>query len=74
MADSADVAPTTQATVVYKELEGALQALLTRWTKLKQDEIPNLNTQLKKANLPPIDPNLPLANRPSAEEGGDDEP
>ena len=74
VADSADVAPTTQATVVYKELEGALQALLTRWTKLKQDEIPNLNTQLKKANLPPIDPNLPLANRPSAEEGGDDEP
>jgi photosystem II stability/assembly factor-like uncharacterized protein len=74
VADSADAAPTTQATAVYKELENALESLVSRWTKLRQEEIPNLNTQLKKANLPPIDPNLPPANRPSAEEGGDDEP
>jgi photosystem II stability/assembly factor-like uncharacterized protein len=74
VADSADAAPTTQATAVYKELENALESLVSRWTKLRQEEIPNLNMQLKKANLPPIDPNLPPANRPSAEEGGDDEP
>jgi photosystem II stability/assembly factor-like uncharacterized protein len=74
VADSADAAPTTQATAVYKELEDALESLLNRWTKLRQEEIPNLNKQLKKANLPPIDPNLAPANRPSAEEGGDDEP
>ena len=72
--DSADAAPTTQATAVYKELGDALESLLSRWTKLRQDEIPNLNTLLKKANLPPIDPNLAPANRPSADEDGDDEP
>jgi photosystem II stability/assembly factor-like uncharacterized protein len=74
VADSADAAPTTQATAVYKELEDALESLLNLWTKLRQEEIPNLNKQLKTANLPPIDPNLAPANRPSAEEGGDDEP
>jgi hypothetical protein len=74
VADSADAAPTTQATAVYKELGDALESLLSRWTKLRQDEIPNLNTLLKKANLPPIDPNLAPANRPSADEDGDDEP
>jgi len=72
--DSADAAPTTQATAVYKELGDALESLLSRWTKLRQDEIPNLNTLLKKANLPPIDPNMAPANRPSADEDGDDEP
>jgi photosystem II stability/assembly factor-like uncharacterized protein len=74
VADSADAAPTAQATVVYKELEGALESLLSRWTKLRQEEIPSLNTLLKNANLPAIDPNLPPANRPSSDEDGDDEP
>jgi hypothetical protein len=74
VADSADAAPTTQATAVYKELEVALESLLRRWTKLCQDEIPSLNTFLKNANLPAIDPNLPLVNRPSSDEDGDDEP
>jgi photosystem II stability/assembly factor-like uncharacterized protein len=74
VADSADAAPAAQATVVYKELEGALESLLSRWTKLRQEEIPSLNTLLKNANLPAIDPNLPPANRPSSDEDGDDEP
>jgi membrane-bound lytic murein transglycosylase len=74
VADSADAAPTTQATAVYNELEGALESLLSRWTKLRQDEIPSLNTFLKNANLLAIDPNLPLVNRPSSDEDGDDEP
>jgi hypothetical protein len=74
VADSADAAPTTQATAVYKELEGALESLLGRWTKLRQEEIPSLNTLLKNANLPAVDPNLPPANRPSSDEDGDDEP
>jgi photosystem II stability/assembly factor-like uncharacterized protein len=74
VADSADAAPTTQATAVYKELEGALETLLRRWTKLRQEEIPSLNTLLKKADLPLIDPNLAPANKPSSDEGGDDEP
>jgi photosystem II stability/assembly factor-like uncharacterized protein len=74
VADSADAAPTAQATAVYKELEGALESLLSRWMKLRQEEIPSLNTLLKNANLPAIDPNLPPANRPSSDEDGDDEP
>jgi len=74
VADSADAAPTTQANAVYKELEDALETLLRRWTKLRQEEIPSLNTLLKKANLPAIDLNLAPANRPSADEDGDDEP
>jgi photosystem II stability/assembly factor-like uncharacterized protein len=74
VADSADAAPTTQATAVYRELQGALESLLSRWTKLRQEDIPSLNTLLKNANLPAIDPNLPLVNRPSSDEDGDDEP
>jgi len=74
VADSADAAPTTQAAAVYKELGDALESLLSRWTKLRQDEIPNLNTLLKKANLAPIDANLAPANRPAVDEDGDDEP
>jgi photosystem II stability/assembly factor-like uncharacterized protein len=74
VADSAEAAPTAQATAVYKELGGALESLLSRWTKLRQEEIPSLNTLLKNANLPAIDPNLPPANRPSSDEDGDDEP
>jgi photosystem II stability/assembly factor-like uncharacterized protein len=74
VADSADAAPTTQATAVYKELEGALESLLSRWMKLRQEEIASLNMLLKNANLPAVDPNLPPANRPSSDEDGDDEP
>jgi photosystem II stability/assembly factor-like uncharacterized protein len=74
VADSADAAPTAQATAVYKELEGALESLLSRWKKLRQEEIPSLNTLLKNANLPAIDPNLSPAKRPSSDEDGDDEP
>ncbi len=33
VADSADAAPTTQATAVYRELEGDLEKLTARWTK-----------------------------------------
>jgi photosystem II stability/assembly factor-like uncharacterized protein len=74
LADSADAAPTTQATAAYKELENALESLLGRWSKLRNDEIPALNTQLKNTNLPPVDPNQPPANKPAAEADGGDEP
>jgi hypothetical protein len=74
LADSADAAPTTQATAAYKDLESALESLLGRWSKLRNDEIPGLNAQLKNANLPPVDPNLPPASKPVADADGDDEP
>ena len=74
LADSADAAPTTQATAAYKELESELESLLGRWSKLRKDEIPALNTQLRNANLPAVDPNLLPASKPAADADGDDEP
>jgi hypothetical protein len=57
VADSADAAPTTQATAVYKELRETLEKLLSRWTKIRQEDVAALNRELKKAGLPPVDPN-----------------
>jgi photosystem II stability/assembly factor-like uncharacterized protein len=74
VADSADAAPTTQATAVYKELKDALEKLLTRWTKIRQQDIPAINAELKKAGLAPVDPNKALNGVPSADADGDDEP
>jgi hypothetical protein len=74
VADSADAAPTTQATAVYKELEDALEKLAARWTKIRQQDIPALNAELKKAGLAAIDPNKSPDAAPSADADGDDEP
>jgi photosystem II stability/assembly factor-like uncharacterized protein len=72
--DSADAAPTTQATVVYRELEDALDKLVGRWKSIRQTDIRALNAALKKAKLAEIDPNKPPETPPSAEGGDDDEP
>jgi photosystem II stability/assembly factor-like uncharacterized protein len=72
--DSADAAPTTQATAVYQELEEALDKLIGRWRKSLQTDIPAVNAALKKAGLAPVDPNKPPETAPSAESGDDDEP
>jgi photosystem II stability/assembly factor-like uncharacterized protein len=72
--DSADAAPTTQATAVYQELEDALHKLATDWKNILQADVPALNSSLKKAGLVEIDPNKPPETRPVAEAGGDDEP
>ncbi len=74
VADSADAAPTTQATAVYRELEGDLEKLTARWTKIRQQDIPALNTELKKAGLTAVDPNKSPDATPSADADGDDEP
>jgi photosystem II stability/assembly factor-like uncharacterized protein len=74
VADSADAAPTTQATAVYRELEGDLEKLTARWTKIRQQDIPALNTELKKAGLTAVDPNRSPDTTPSADADGDDEP
>src|SRR5258708_16399983 len=74
VADSADAAPTTQATAVYKDLEEALQNLVARWTKIRQQDIPALNAELKKAELPPVDPNRSPDSSPCPDADGDDEP
>ena len=74
IADSADAAPTTQATAVYKELEEDLQKLVAQWTKIRQQDIAALNAELKKAGLAAIDPNKSPDASPSADADGDDEP
>jgi len=74
VADSADAAPTTQASAVYKELEEALGKLVARWTKIRQQDILALNAELKKAGLAAIDSNKVPESAPSTEGDGDDEP
>jgi len=74
VADSADAAPTTQATAVYQELEESSAALRKRWSVLREREILDLNGELKKAGLPGIDPQKPLPEKPGGASSGDDEP
>jgi len=74
VADSADAAPTTQAAVVYKELEEALAKLADRWTLIRQQDVAALNAELKKAGLAAIDPNKSPDAAPAADADGDDEP
>jgi photosystem II stability/assembly factor-like uncharacterized protein len=72
--DSADAAPTTQASAVYLELEDAIGKLLVQWKKVREAELPSLNAQLKKAHLDHL--NLDTQPPPAASEGTaeDDEP
>jgi len=74
VADSADAAPTTQATTVYKELEEALEKLVSRWGTIRQEEIAALNAELKRVGIAALDPNRPPDVPPSDDSGGDDTP
>jgi photosystem II stability/assembly factor-like uncharacterized protein len=74
VADSADAAPTAQATAVYKELEDSLEKLVAQWTRIRQQDIPALNTELKKAGLTPVDPLKSPDAVPADDPDGDDEP
>jgi len=74
VADSADAAPTAQATAVFKELQEDLERLAERWTRIRQQDIPALNADLQKAGLAPVDPNKSPDAAPFADADGDDEP
>jgi len=74
VADSADAAPTTQATVVYKELKDSLEKLISHWAKIRLQDIPALNAELKKAGLAPVDPLKSPDAVPADDSDGDDEP
>jgi hypothetical protein len=52
--DSADAAPTAQATAMFGEVETALNEQLTRWEDVQKKDLPALNVELKKAGLPPV--------------------
>jgi len=73
-ADSADLAPTTQATAVFHELETDSANLQKSWDALRNQDMPALNLQLKKANLPLVDPKKALPQKPGGVGDGDDEP
>jgi photosystem II stability/assembly factor-like uncharacterized protein len=74
IADSADVAPTTQATAVYQELREALAKLTSRWKEMQQSDVTALNDSLRKAGLEPVDSNRALEAQPHADASADDEP
>ncbi len=56
IADSADAAPTTQASQVYASLSEQMNDLARRWQERTQTAIPGLNQQLQKAGLSSLDP------------------
>jgi hypothetical protein len=74
VADSADAAPTTQATAVEQELDEQGAALRKQWIVLRETEIPALNKNLKKAGLPTIAAKRPLSEELGGASQGDDEP
>ena len=53
--DTADAAPTTQQTAMVEDLEKALDEQLSAWNRIKMEDVPALNGQLKKAGVQQID-------------------
>ena len=74
IADSADAAPTTQASQVYASLSEQMNDLAKRWLELAQTTIPDLNGQLQKSGLSSLDPNKALEHAIGGAGDGDDEP
>jgi len=72
--DSADAAPTTQASSVYQELEDALEKLIARWKKVIAADLPAVNASLKKAHIQELDPSVRPADGPAGGANQDDEP
>jgi photosystem II stability/assembly factor-like uncharacterized protein len=71
--DSADAAPTTQASAVYLELQGSLGKLRGEWKKVR-DELPALNASLTKSHLQPLDLGKEAAAARPGEAEEEDEP
>ena len=74
IADSADAAPTTQATAVEQGLEQQGGILRKQWSVLRETAIPSLNKNLRKAGLPTIDAKKPPSEELGGASDGDDEP
>jgi photosystem II stability/assembly factor-like uncharacterized protein len=74
IADSADAAPTTQASNVYAELTKEMGSLLKRWDDLKQNSVPKLSSELRKAGFAAIDASKPVDHDIRGVNDGDDEP
>jgi hypothetical protein len=52
--DSADAAPTTQQTAMFRELDAALREQLKNWEEIKTKDVPGLNEHLKKSGAAEI--------------------
>jgi photosystem II stability/assembly factor-like uncharacterized protein len=74
IADSADAAPTTQATAAYQDLEQGETALRRRWSAIRERDISDLNKHLTQSGLSSIDPKKPLEQKLGGASDGDDEP
>jgi photosystem II stability/assembly factor-like uncharacterized protein len=74
VADSADTAPTGQATAAYHDLQDSSTALHRRWTELRGRELVDLSAELRKIGLPALDPDKPPSEELGGASGGDDEP
>jgi len=74
IADSADAAPTTQASQVYAELTAQLSEVSRRWEEIRETQIPELDRQLEKAGLPTIDSKKALDHEMGGAGEGDGEP
>jgi photosystem II stability/assembly factor-like uncharacterized protein len=74
VADSAEAAPTTQAMAAYKDLEDSETNLRSRWSAIRERDIPDLNRGLTKAGLMPINPKQALDEELGGASDGDDEP
>ena len=74
IADSADAAPTTQATRVYAALNEVLNSLTKQWNDLKLNAVPKLSSKLQGAGLSAIDPMKPFDREMGAPGSGNDEP
>ena len=74
IADSADAAPTTQASRVFNELTMQLGEITRHWEELRETQLPELGRELQKAGLPPIDFNKLLDHDLGGSGDADDEP
>ena len=74
VADSADAAPTTQATAAFQDLERSETDLRRRWSAIRERDIPDLNKALTKIGLSQIDPAKALGEELGGASDGDDEP
>jgi len=72
--DSADAAPTTQASALYLELKDGLEKLLAQWKKVLETDLPSLNASLKKVHIEELDPNRPAVATLGGDSDQDDGP
>jgi DNA repair ATPase RecN len=64
---SADVAPTADAATAFERDQQGMQKALVEWNRIKDQDVPHLNSLLKQAGLPPL--SLDEERKSSAELG-----